>query len=192
MNWLDIVLLIVLAGSVASSFARGFSREAVSFAAAVVALLVGIWFYGSVGNIFEPWVSSRGVANFLGFFVVFVGIVLLGGIVGLILRKVVKFAGLSWMDRILGASFGFVRGALVGVALVTALMAFTPGVKPGGAPQSVVRSRLAPYYIDAARVISALAPFELKQGVHKTYEQVKQVWRDSVEKRRASGASAGL
>jgi uncharacterized membrane protein required for colicin V production len=40
MNWLDIVLLILVAGSVISAFAKGLSRELIGFAAVGSKLVV--------------------------------------------------------------------------------------------------------------------------------------------------------
>ena len=40
-------------------------------------------------------------------------------------------------------------------------------------PQAIVRSRLAPYVVDAARVIVAMAPHELKEGSAGVTREVK-------------------
>jgi membrane protein required for colicin V production len=90
-----------------------------------------------------------------------------------------KAAGLSFVDRLLGAGFGVVRGLLIAIALVLALLAFTPGKSP---PSAVVHSKVAPYVIDAARVAAAVAPHELKDGFRKSYAQVKTIWGNALKK----------
>ena len=95
------------------------------------------------------------------------------------MTKLVKAAGLSWFDRFLGASFGLVRGLLLAIALVLAIVAFTPGDK---APRSVIRSRLAPYLIDASHVVATMAPRELREGFKKHYDRVKSIWDDALKK----------
>jgi membrane protein required for colicin V production len=122
------------------------------------------------------------VANFLGFVAIFFGVLLVGGLLGWTLSRIVKSAGLSWPDRMLGAAFGFVRGVLFSIALVMILMAFTPGSTSGAAPASVVRSRLAPYVVDAARVVSAMAPYELKEGFRRSYAKVKDIWKRTLDR----------
>lgn len=178
MNWLDIVLALILGLSMIAGIRRGFARVGVGLAATFIGLILGIWFYGSAGAFLLPYVSSRGVANFLGFLIVFFGVLLAGSLVGWVLSKLLKWAGLGWLDRLLGAAFGLLRGLLIAIALVLALAAFAP--KPP--PESVVRSRIAPYVIDAARVLAAIAPRELRDGFEASYERVKKVWRDAVEK----------
>jgi membrane protein required for colicin V production len=182
-NWLDILILILVLGSVVTSISKGFSREIIGLTAAIAGFFLGIWFYGPAGAFLLPYVSSKGVANFCGFVIVFIGVLLIGAIIGIVLKNVLKAAGLSWFDRLLGAGFGLVRGLLLSIALVLAIVAFAPGLQGDSPPRSVVESRLAPYVIDAARLFSAVAPRELKDGFRKRYHQVKDAWRKAVNTR---------
>src|SRR5579862_4557395 len=113
MNWLDILLILVLLLSTVSAARRGFSREVIGIAAAVIGLICGIWFYGLAGAFLLPYVSSPQVAYFLGFFIVFVGCLLLGALAGVVIHRFMRTVGLSWFDRLLGAVFGLVRGTLL-------------------------------------------------------------------------------
>ena len=173
MNWLDIILLLIVGVSVLSSFRKGLSREILHLAAVVVGLFLGIWFYGTAAAYLLPYVSSRMAANFAGFLLIFVGVLLLGGIVSWIAGKFLRVTGLSFFDHILGAGFGLVRGTLVAVALIMGILAFSKDGKP---PKSVVESRTAPYAASAARVFVAMAPRDLKDGFRKTYAQAKDSW----------------
>jgi len=179
MNWLDVVLLILLLGSVVTSFSAGLTREVVGLVSMIAALILAIWFYGTAGSFLLPYVSSPGIANFCGFLIVFCGVLILGALLGRALGRLMKVAGLSFVDRLLGAGFGVVRGLLISIAVVLALLAFTPGKSP---PNSVVNSRVAPYVIDAARLVSAVAPHELKDGFRKSYEQVKTIWGNALKR----------
>jgi membrane protein required for colicin V production len=180
-NWLDYALLLVMLTSVAVSIRNGFTREIIGLISSVVALLGGIWFYGVAGSVIEPYVSSRTVANFAGFLIIFFGILLAGSLVSWVLRKIWKVTGLSIVDRLLGAGFGFVRGLLICVAMVMVLVAFTPGAK-GSAPQSVVQSQFAPYVMEASRVVAAIAPKELKDAFAERYDQVQKLLKEAVPK----------
>ena len=178
MNWLDVVVLAILAVSVALSFRKGLSREVIGLASVVLAILLGIWFYGTAGSLLAPYLSSRGLANFAGFLLVFCGVMLLGHLVSYIVGKFLKVTGLSIFDHLLGAVFGALRGILIAVALIMAIMAFSQGDKP---PSSVVHSCTAPYVVDAARGFAALAPRELKDGFRKTYGLVKSAWGKALD-----------
>jgi len=179
MNWFDLLLLAILVISMFVSFRKGLSREVIGLVSTFAALLLGIWFYGTMGSFLLPYMSSRGLANFLGFLLVFGGVMLLGAAISAVTSRFLKITGLSILDRLGGAVFGLVRGLVVAVALVMGAMAFSPESHP---PSAVVHSHVAPYVVDAAKVVTALAPHELKEGFSKSYAQVKDVWAHAIEK----------
>ena len=172
MNWIDLLLLVVLACSVLAGFAAGFARVGVGFAAMIVGLFCGFWFYGVVGAYFFDYVSSRAISNLIGFFVIFAGVLILGAIVGRILAKFFKWVGLSWLDRLLGGAFGLVRGFVIAAGIVTVLLAFAPSPPP----RSVVDSKLLPYVINVSELFAALTPHEIKDAFYATKERVKSAW----------------
>jgi len=176
MNWLDILLLLVVLLSTVSAAQKGFSREVIGIGAALIGLILGIWFYGLAGSFLLPYVSSPPVANFIGFFIVFVACVVLGTLVSAIIRRFMRTVGLSWFDRMLGAVFGLVRGTLLSMAVITALVAFAPAVKQDSVPASVAESRIAPYIVQGANFVIAIAPRELKDSFHTHYAELKSYW----------------
>jgi membrane protein required for colicin V production len=178
MNWFDGLLILILAGSTLSSFRKGFSREVIGLVSVVAALLLGVWFYGLAGSFLAPYLSSRGLANFAGFLLVFGGTMLAGAVVSAVTGRFLKVTGLSIPDRLLGAVFGLARGLIVAVALVMGAMAFSMGTSP---PPAVVNSQVAPYVAGAAQVVTSLAPHELKEGFRKTYAQAREVWEHAVD-----------
>jgi membrane protein required for colicin V production len=178
MNWLDIVVLLIVAASVFTSFRKGLSREIIGLVSVVLALLLGIWFYGTAAGYLNPYLSSRAAANLGGFFLVFFGVLLLGHLASYIAGKFLRVTGLSIVDHLLGAGFGAARGALIAVALLMGVMAFADTSHP---PAAVVNSRLAPYVAGAAQLFADVAPHELKEGFRKTYREVKSAWATAVE-----------
>ena len=176
MNWLDVVLFLILLLSTISAARRGFTREVIGIAATLIGLIAGIWCYGLAGAFLLPYVSSPQVANFIGFFIVFAGCVILGMLTSAVIRRFVKSVGLSWFDRLSGAAFGLIRGTLISVAVITAFVAFAPAVAADSAPAAVAQSRIAPYVVRAASYLVAIAPRELKDGFQTHYSQLKAFW----------------
>jgi membrane protein required for colicin V production len=158
---------------------RGFSRQVIGLVSGLLALLLGIWLYGMAGSYLAPYVSSRTAANAGGFAIVFCAVLLTGAMVSFLVGKVLKVTGLSIVDHLLGAALGVLRGLVYCIAIIMGAMAFSHGSKP---PAAIVESRLAPYVMDASRLVAAMAPHELKEGFHKTYEQVKSAWSDALGK----------
>jgi len=172
LNWIDLVLILVIGTSVLSGLASGFARVGVGFAALIVGMFSGFWFYGIVAGYVIDYVSSRAIANLIGFFVILMVVMVLGAIVGRILAKFFKWVGLSWLDRLLGGAFGVVRGFVIAAAMVTVLLAFSPSPPP----RSVVDSKLLPYVINVSDVLAALTPREIKDSFYATKDKVKAVW----------------
>ncbi len=169
-NWLDIVLAIVIAGSTAAGLAKGLVRTVFGIIATIAGLFVAIWFYGSAGDMYRDYVSSKSVSNFLGFATVFLLTVIAGALIGKLMEILFKWAGIGWLDRTLGACFGFLRGVVVSVGIVMILMAFS--LNPP--PKSVTQSAIAPYVMDASRILSKVAPHELTEGFQKSYETMRE------------------
>jgi len=181
MSWLDLVLFLVLVFSVWSSLRKGFAREVIGLVASVAALFCSAWFYRMAGEAVRPWIGSRDTANLCGFLLIFAGVIVLGWVISLIAGAMMKAVGLSWLDRLMGVGFGLARGIIVGVAIITAVVAFAPAgnSKP---PQTVVDSRFAPYMIDAAHALTRAAPRELRDEFGRRYEQVKRIWEDTLKR----------
>ncbi len=178
MNWLDIVLALILCLSVIGGLIGGFARVGIGFAAAVLGVLCGLWFHGSAGSFFLPYVSHKGIANFLGFVLIFLTFLVLGAIAGKLLALLLKWTGLSWLDRLLGAAFGFVRALVAAIAILMAIMAFAPN-RP---PRAVVESRLAPYFVDTAEFCASLAPREVREAVEDSCERTREAWSKTTGK----------
>jgi membrane protein required for colicin V production len=101
--------------------------------------------------------------------VIFVGCIVLGAIIAFLFNRFVKAASLEWVDRLLGAVFGFLRGWAVASIIVLALVAFP--VKE----HMVARSVLAPYLLAGARAAVLVVPSGLKTKFYEEYKKVLQV-----------------
>ena len=174
MNWIDYALLLVIAVSTISGLLSGFARVGVGFIAAVFGIFFGFWFYGVAAAYVLDYVSSKPVANLIGFFVIFIGIVILGAVVGRILAKFFKWVGLSWLDRLLGGAFGVVRGALIVAAIMTVVLACAPSPPP----RSMVESKTLPYVVGVSSVLAAMTPHEIKDAFRETQERVQKMWSE--------------
>lgn len=124
MNPIDLLLLVVVAASALLGVLRGF----VGTVASVAAWLGAGWCAFRYGAELAFWFSDDGqpgATELLGGYVVaFVVVMVLVGLVGWVVRKVLASIGLSGVDRALGLLLGVARGGLVACMLVL-LMAFS-------------------------------------------------------------------
>lgn len=189
MNWLDIVLILILALSTLHSLRRGFSREVVGLAASLAALVLGMWFYGLAGFYIAPYVGSTRTANLLGFVAVVLVVMITGGVIGWIVNRFIRTIGLSFFDRLLGACFGLAKGTLIAIAILTAFIAFGPRADANPTPEAVVHSRIAPYILEASRAFVAIAPMDLKQSFHERYLLVRSGLEQYTQRREDKDSS---
>lgn len=125
MTWLDYAVLIVLAASILWGVWRGFVHEVVSVASWVLAFLAANLFAGPIGEALPKSMLTPEARVLVSFVVVFIVTLIVCTVVGNLLSKMVKVAGLGPLDRTLGGVFGLARALviLLAFALVAGLTA---------------------------------------------------------------------
>ena len=113
LNWLDWVIIVVLSVSTLLSVWRGFAREAISLAAWVAAFVVANLFVDQMATLLATWISNITGRYVAAYAILFVGTLMLGSLLGMLARQLVKVTGLSVLDRLLGTVFGFARGVIL-------------------------------------------------------------------------------
>lgn len=124
MEWVDYAILGVVLLSTVFSILRGFVREALSLIGWVLAFWVALTFESNLQIHLEPWISQVSLRHMLAFFALFLGTLLLSGLVGYLVGKFMLKSGLSGTDRMLGMIFGCVRGLIICLIPVVLAMRF--------------------------------------------------------------------
>ncbi|MBV9342141.1 MAG: CvpA family protein, partial [Acidobacteria bacterium] len=106
MNVADWIILLVLLISVIQAASSGFFQEAFGIAGLVFGYLVAAWQYQRMAGHFAPYISSPWLGEMVAFLAIFLGVMILAGILGKIVRWVVREAGLSVVDRFFGGVLG--------------------------------------------------------------------------------------
>jgi len=96
-----------------------------------------------------------------------------------LLAKFIHTAHLVWLDRVLGAAFGVIRGLLFGAVFIWGLMAFLP-VQP---KLVLSESRLAPCVMETARRVADASPDEVKRTFRQSYRELNRVLPEKVKSR---------
>ncbi len=164
----DWIILGFLVFSVAAAAMEGFFHEAFKLAGLVVGYLLAAWQYRRVANCFAPYLKSPWLGEIAGFLIIFFAVLLVAGLAGRIARWAMKKAGLSMIDRLLGAVLGLLKGALVVAVVLTAMAAFAPAAK------WLEGSELAPYFLVGGRAAIWLAPAELRHRFYQGLDYMRQ------------------
>ena len=172
MNLIDLVILVILVLSIVTSAIKGFVRVVFGLITVLIAILLASWLYRPASGLFKDVVRTENFALFLGFSLIFLGILVVGYTGIWLTTRFMKFAKLQWADRMLGAAFGFIRGWLIGSVLLLGLTAFEVQT------ERLKNSGLAPYFLPGSRVIAILTPYELKAKFLVGYRAMERWWRE--------------
>ncbi|HTH95064.1 MAG TPA: CvpA family protein [Rhodocyclaceae bacterium] len=125
MTVFDYAVLGVIAASLLLGLWRGVVSEILAIAAWVLAFFVAREFAASVSGFFAGLLHDRNVQYLAGFAAVFVGVLVVVGIVRLAVSFLLRAVGLGLIDRLLGSIFGVARGVLI-VLIAVMLGGLTP------------------------------------------------------------------
>ncbi|NCF16981.1 MAG: CvpA family protein [Haliea sp.] len=126
LNWVDWFIVVVLVASILLSLWRGFAREAISLAAWVAAFVIANLFVDQMASLLSTWISNVTGRYVAAFALLFVGTLMLGGVLGILAAQLLKVTGLSVLDRLLGTVFGFARGVIIILVLVFVVRQLVP------------------------------------------------------------------
>jgi membrane protein required for colicin V production len=124
MNAADILILAVLALSLLFGLWRGFVSEVLSLLCWVAAFWVAWAFGDRVAQLYQAYLSEPAACLIAGYVTCFLGVLILGALLGWLVHKLMEGGGLRAGDRFLGALFGLARGLLL-VTFVVLLAGFT-------------------------------------------------------------------
>jgi membrane protein required for colicin V production len=167
-NLADLIIVIVLLVSVVQAASSGFFQEAFSIAGLVFGYLIAAWQYPRLAGHFAAYISSRWLGEIVAFLAIFLGVMILAGILGRIVRWMMKEAGLRAIDRFLGAILGLVRGCLLVAIVLVSMTAFTP------TSRWLQGSGLAPYFLVVGRAAIWVAPSQLRVQFYEGLDYLRR------------------
>ena len=153
MNWLDIVLIVILAVFTLIGLKTGIIKAVLS----LVGLIIGVIL---AGRLYLPlseqltFISSPNLARIVAFAIILIGISLIAAVLANVLKWVTSIMMLGWVNRLGGAVFGLVLAAILcGAALATWIKFFGIGA-------TITESSLAVILVDRLPLVLALLPSE--------------------------------
>jgi membrane protein required for colicin V production len=170
MTVLDYFVAIVIVASVIMGASRGIIKGILSLTSALAGLVVAAQVYPLAARLFAPFTASARTANLFGFVSIFLLVLVAGALLASWLRGGIKRARLDWLDHLLGAAFGLLRGWLVCSVIYLALTAFPIKL------EAVERATFAPALLEGTRVIAYLTSRDVRQRFLDGYATIQGLW----------------
>ena len=168
----DWLILAVIVLNVVLAAMHGFFSEAFSMAGLFVGYIVAAWQYQRLAAWLLSFLNSELLAEIFGFLIIFFVILIVFSIAGRIARKLMKEAGLSGFDRLLGALLGLIKGSLAVAVILMGMTAFTPTTS------MLEKSVLAPYFLVVGRAAIWVAPSELRARFYEGLDFLHRAPKD--------------
>jgi len=173
MSWLDIVWLIIIFLFVIRGVVRGLFREAFGLGGIFIGLIVAINRYEVMGDILASEFTSISprTAKLASFAVIFIGVALLGGLLGIIFHKACKYSLAKGVDQGGGLFLGLIEGSLI-CSIVLVLLTISPFSENTnkwmrGSTLSPYLMKVGPFVYDG---ITSLVPGEAKKFMERLDE----------------------
>lgn len=122
LNPVDWIFLAVLLLSVVVGVWRGLVFEVLSLLGWVVAYVAAQWFSPSVAPYIAVGTPGGGLNLAVSFALTFLAVLIVWALASRLVRMLVGASPLSGLDRLLGALFGLLRGALLLLAVATVVL----------------------------------------------------------------------
>lgn len=116
MTGFDFAVIAILLVSLLFGLWRGLVYEVLSLMGWPIAFVLSKLFAGNVAPMMPGAQETMRIT--LAYAVVFVAALIVWGVLAWLASRLVKVAGLGWLDRLLGGLFGVLRGVLVMLVLV--------------------------------------------------------------------------
>ena len=153
MSWLDIVLLVVIANPTLLGFRAGIIKAVLSLAGVIVGVILAGRYYVLLSEQLT-FITHAGAAKIVGFAIILIVVMIIAGVAASLLKWAASVVLLGWVNRLGGALFGLVLGAILCGAFLATWINFL-GI--GGA---IADSALARVLLDYFPVVLALLPDE--------------------------------
>ena len=153
MNWLDIVIVVVIAVATFGGLLIGLIAAGLSLAGVIVGIILAGRYYLPFSQQLS-FIPEENIAQVVAFAIILVGVMLIAVALAMVLRWAFSLIKLGWIDRIGGAVFGLAGGTLLCGAMLAVWVKFI------GAGATATGSVLASLLLEHFPVVLGLLPAE--------------------------------
>ncbi len=123
MSWLDIVIIVVVAITTFWGLRIGIIKAVLSLAGLIVGVILAGRYYIPLSEQLT-FIPQASIAKIVAFAVILIGVMVIAGVLANLLKWAASVVMLGWVNRLGGAVFGLVLGAIFCSALLAIWVKF--------------------------------------------------------------------
>lgn len=174
MSGFDVLALSVIGLAAAMGLWKGLVVQVFGLAGLILGYILSVKYYLKVAGLFPD--INPGTARIAAFLTIFIACIISAYVLGRVLEKLLKIAGLGWANRIMGGLLGLAKGALIMTVIMVVLVAFLPS------GSRVLRESITiPYLVGVTKIFGIAIPGEIKEKYKSRIELFQALHRSSDE-----------
>jgi len=147
MNWLDIVIIVVAVFLGIVGLRQGVIRTVFGIAGLIGGLVLAGRYYQPFAALLSPGGATW--ANIAAYAIILIATLIVAGVIGWLITKLVHFVALGWLDRLAGFILGFIIGGLLCAAAIAIVSRYYPGTA-----SAIDQSVIAKFMVEAISLVT--------------------------------------
>jgi len=153
MNWLDIVIIVVAVLLGLAGLRQGIIKTVFGIAGLIGGIVLAGRYYDELAALLSP--SGATWANIAAYAIILIATLIVAGVVGSLVAKLVHLVLLGWLDRLVGCVLGVFIGGLLCAAVLAIVVKYYPGTEA-----VISQSGVAKFLMEGFPLLLALLPGE--------------------------------
>jgi len=153
MNWLDIVIIVVAVLLGLAGLRQGIIKTVFDIAGLIGGIVLAGRYYDGLAALLSP--SGATWANIAAYAIILIATLIVAGVVGSLVAKLVHLVLLGWLDRLVGCVLGVFIGGLLCAAVLAIVVKYYPGTEA-----VISQSGVAKFLMGGFPLLLALLPEE--------------------------------
>lgn len=154
MNWLDVLIVVIVALATSSSMRTGFMRQALALIGLVAGIYVALIHHDTLANLLQEWIPNAALGSVVAFVLLLIGVWVAFAMLAGVAHGAMQTAGLAWADHLVGMLAGLLAGLFFSVCV---LLLFSRVPVPS-IQDAVQQSFLAPLILQLLPHVRKLLP----------------------------------
>ena len=158
MNWVDVVIVVVVAASAVYSLQRGVLRPALGLIGLVAGIYCALSYYERLAEALGTYLSLASLARLISFVLILMAILVVFGVLASAAHRALKALGLAWADHL----FGVLVGVLAGLFFTVCFLLIFVRVSAFGISDAIGQSAVAALVFRMLPHLGKLLPGNLR------------------------------